>query len=246
MPAPTLISVTPSTFSDSGTTDEATASVSWQSGDRILVKGMWSNNQSSSNDGISTPTATGLTFSLIGSVNTTLVTGGDDTINYMWSALAGSNGSSVVSAVTTTTDTAKRGGIVVEVWRGSDGFGTPATLDGSSAKTISLTRGSANSCVSLCMADWNQVGDVTVTATPTGTVDLASAQSGQADFFSVTYGDQGATGTTSYGIANHTGTVDMSGIAVEILGTAGGGGSTTAINLMRTQQMGFTPGVMNG
>jgi hypothetical protein len=65
-----------------------------------------------------------------------------------------------------------------------------------------------------------------VTATPSGTVRAAIAVSGQADFFCVTTDDLGSTGTYACGIASHTGTVDMSGIAVEIKGTTGGGRAT--------------------
>lgn len=228
MAEPTFVEYDESTFSDSGATDELSGASSWQTGDIVLVFGAASDNAAA--DQLGTPTVsggsgTGLTFSLLASVNNG--SGSNDTQVYLWTATAAGNGSGQIASVTTPgggTPGNRRLGIAVMVYRGSDGLGTPVTIDGSSAKTISVTRAQANSHIALMMADWNQVGDVTVDATPTGTVRHASAQSGEADFFVCSFGDQGATGTTSYGITNHTGTVDMSGIAVEVKGTAGGGG----------------------
>lgn len=232
MAEPTLVQYAESTFSDSGVTDETSASITWETGDSILVVGVVSNNGATQTLGV--PTVTGLTFTQIGVVNA--ADDSNDTRCYMWGATAAAGGSGAVVSVTSSVDAGLKSGIGVFVFRGSDGFGTPVTLDGSTAKTISVTRVQANSHVVVVMGDWNQVGDVTVSATPTGTVRHASAQSGQADFFICSYGDQGATGTTSYGITSHTGTVDMSGLAVEVKGTAGGGGGTTFGNLERSHR----------
>lgn len=225
MAEPSVVYSGASTFSDNGNVTNTVAGVSWATGDIVVVLGANSNNGIAAS--MATPTVTGLsgtglTFAAIpgGVVNNN--TANDDTQCFSWSATAAGAGSGTISG-TASANTAERNGFVVFVCSGSDGLGTPVLLDGSTAKTISLTRAQANSHVWLIMADWNQVGDVTVTATPTGTVRLASAQAGQADFFVVSFGDQGATGTTAYGIASHTGTVDMSGIAIEIKGTAGGG-----------------------
>jgi hypothetical protein len=209
----TVVDYQESTFSDSGTADELAGSVSWQTGDIILVFGGISNNDSG--DTLGVPTVSGLSFSQLAAVNVNA--GSDDATVYLWSATAAGNGSGQIGSVTGTANAATRCGIAVLVYRGAGSLGTPVTLDGSTAKTISVTRAGANSHVALMMVDWAQVGDVVVDATPTGTVRHASAQSGQADFFVVTFGDQGASGgPTAYGITNHTGTVDMSGIAVEI------------------------------
>lgn len=218
MAEPTFVEYDESTFSDSGATDETSGSIAWQTGDIVLVFGGVSNNEA--NGTLATPTATGLTFGLLSSINT----GNDnnDARVYLWSATAGGDGSSTVGSVTGSLGSGLKSGIAVMVYRGSDGLGTPVTLDGSTAKTISVTTTQANSHVALMMVDWANVGDVTVTATPSGTVRHASSQSGQADFFVVTTADLGAIGTYACGIASHTGTVDMSGIAVEVKGTAGG------------------------
>lgn len=222
MAAPALVSSSVSTFSDSYTTDESAGSVSWEAGDIVLVWGSISNNNSGFT--LSTPTVTGLTFSLATSVNVN--NDNNDTQQYLWSATAAGSGSGAIACVTNGASGTLRAGIAVQVWRGSDGLGTPVTIDGSTAKTISVTTTQANSVVMWGMSDWNQVGDATVTATPSGTVQHASAESGQADFFAGYTGDLGSIGTYACGIASHTGTVDMSGIAVEVKGTAGGGGGS--------------------
>lgn len=223
MAEPTFVTYAESTFSDDGNIDETSGSFSWQAGDLVIVGGGISNNVTGNTLG--TPTWSDATaFSLITSVNVN--NDNNDTVLYAWKAVATSSGTGTVASVTATSASTLRSGIWVVVWRNHNNTGATNTIDGSSAKTISLTRTGTNSHVVVFMADWNQVGDVTVTATPTGTVRHASAQSGQADFFCCTYGDQGSTGTTSYGITNHTGTVDMTGIVLEILGIAGGGGGT--------------------
>lgn len=227
MAAPTVNEYDQSDFTDSGNNNETASSSSWQSGDIVLVFGGISNNIAVT---LGTPTitglsGTGLTFSLAASVNVN--SDNNDCVVYLWTATATGTGSGqITSAKSGTNFPEGRNGLAVIVARGSDGLGTPVTLDGSTAKTISVTTTQANSIVAVFLADWNQVGDVTVTATPSGTVQLATAQSGQADYFFVTTGDLGSIGTYACGIASHTGTVDMTGIAVEIKGTAGGGGAT--------------------
>lgn len=167
---------------------------------------------------MATPTVTGLTFTPLA----TALAGSNNAWVGIWGATAASGGSGSITAT-------HAGGIItgclVHQFRGSDGFGTPASITGTTGKTINVTRGGANSHVATFFVDWNAVNDVAVDATPTGTVRLASFQTGQASFFSTSHGDQGAAGgPTAYGITNHTDTVDMSGFAVEVLGTAGGGG----------------------
>lgn len=212
MAAPTLNSATSSTYTDV-TTNAETVSISWSAGDVIVVVG------ATEDDGrtLSTPTATGLTFSLIAEAGNA-----SDTNVYAWSATAAGAGSGVtVSATTSGGDGAR--GITAFVYSGSDGIGASAEINGSTAKTIGLTRGGENSAVIVVLADWNQVGDVTVDPTPAGgTQRVAVAASGRYDAFVFDWLDQGGAGTTSYGITNHTGTVDMSGIVVEVLGTGGG------------------------
>lgn len=218
MAEPTLIDYQQSTWTDNsgGASSETTPSMSWNSGDVVLVVG--ATEDQSSNLATPTSTGSGLSFSLLTSAN-----GVNNTRAYMWSATASATSSGTISSAG---DNAGARGIAAFIFRSSDGLGTPQSIEGLTDKTISLTRTGANSHVVAVLADWNAVSDTTVDATPTGTVRVAAEVAGRATFFVTSYGDQGGTGTTSYGITNHTGTVDMSGIVVEILGTSGGGRTT--------------------
>lgn len=218
MTQPTKVSFGASTFSDTGNTTEQIAAA-WQTGDRILVFGGVSDGTAA--DQLATPTisgltGTGLTFTLNTAVNNP---GSGDAQVYLWTAVAAGNGSGSIDSASTS-GSGLRNGIGVYVMRASSGLGTAVVLDGSTALTINLTRTGNNSHVLMMLVDFAQANDVVVTATPTGTVDFAEAEAGQADFFCVSFGDQGAAGgPTAYGIANHTGTVDMSGIVIEVFGS---------------------------
>jgi hypothetical protein len=216
--APTLISAQSSNYADTSNT-ETTSSISWQAGDLIVVVGSTEGGSIQLN----TPTATGLSFSLVTSIN---VGDSNDTVNYLWQATAGSSGSSAVSATRNDSFTGSRG-ITAFVYRGSDGIGNTNTLDNSTAKTISLTRNYPSSAVILTMADWNAVNDTTVNPSPSGgTQRVATFHSGHDTTFVFDWPDRGVAGTASYGITNHTGTVDMSGIVVEIRGSTAYGQGT--------------------
>jgi hypothetical protein len=139
----------------------------------------------------------------------------------LWTAIADSNGSSAVTATVGGAGNSDRA-IAAYAFRGSDGLGAVNTITGSAAKTVSLTRQYNNSAVVSIIGDWNAVNDTVVTATPAdGTVRQTGFVSGAATYFLTDWGDQGAAGTASYGIANHTGTVKTSGIALEIRGDSG-------------------------
>ena len=81
----------------------------------------------------------------------------------------------------------------------------------------------ADSFVGQVWGDWNAVNDAVVTWTPSGqTQRVAQFVSGSATFFVANWGDQGATGTTSYGFSGYAGG-DMTAITIEVKGTSGGG-----------------------
>ena len=214
--APTLADYDQSDWTVRAPGSEVTGSVTWQTGDILVVVGSTENSTFL----LGTPTATGLTFSLITSAGTT----GLDAPAYIWSATAGSNGSGAITVPLTGETNSGARGASVFVYRGSDGLGNTGTITGSTAKVISLTRGSANSGVVVVLGDWNAVNDTSVTSSPSGgTQRVAQYVAGAVTNFVFNWGDQGATGTTSYGITDHTGTVDMTGIVVEIKGTAATG-----------------------
>ena len=190
---------------------EATASLSWSAGDLIVVLGATANTANT----LSLPTATGLTFT-----QQALATAAVNTRVYLWTATAASSGSSVISSTITGSSTAA--GLSAWAFTGSGGIGTPVTFVSQSALTQSLTRVQSNSRVITAWAEWNAINDTTITTVPVGaTQRVAQFVSSETTFFVLEWGNQGAAGTTSYGIANFTGTPKFSGILVEIKGTAG-------------------------
>lgn len=208
--APTVSDYKISDWTDD-TTSETTSTLNWSAGDLIVVLGL----AEQGNRTLGTPTATGLTFSLVTSLNDT---DGTDVALYVWTATAGSNGSSMISS-TAIGDTAHRG-LAAYAFSGSAGVGSTGTLDNSINKVVPLTRANSNSAVISVMGDWNADTDTTVTSSPVGgTVRQANLFAGRASFFLADWGDQGGPGSTSYGVADHGGTVDMSGIALEVKGT---------------------------
>lgn len=216
MPEPTL-TYAAATFTDDETLTNVTGSLSWEAGDIVVVFGATADGGTT----LGTPTATGLTFSSLATAG-----GSSNTQIYLWSATAGSSGSGAITS--TANNQINRAGIGAFVVHGSDGLGTPVTVTGSTAKTISVTRTQANSAVACLLADWNAVNDATTDPTPAGGTERTEVPGDAATWavYLYSWGDQGATGTTSYGVTNHTGTVKMSGIAVEIKGTTGGGTDT--------------------
>lgn len=213
--APTLADYNQSTWTDTSAT-ETTGSVSWQTGDIIVVMGSGENGAiTGEGPALKRPTATGLTFA-----TTTSTSYGDstNTFNAVWTATAGSSGSGTVTSVHYGSGGAS--GIAVFVYRGSDGVGNASS--GDTVGTVrSLTRGSANSAVVVVIGDWNAGNDTTVNSSPAGgTQRVATFVSGRATFFLFDWGDQGAAGTTSYGISNFAPTPVMRAAVVEIKGTA--------------------------
>lgn len=218
MAQPTLSSYQESDFTDASTTD-ATPTVTWSAGDRIVVLGITEGNA----DTYSTPNATGLTFSAVSGTPTNVT---DTCKGYAWTATAGSGGSSAVSV--TMSPGAESGGIAVFVFSGSDGIGGTAISASLGATTTqSLTRTGTNSHVVQIWGDWNAVNDTTVTWTPSGETQREAVNvSGSMTTFVASWGDQGASGTTSYGFSGHAGGGKLTAITLEILGTGGGGRTT--------------------
>lgn len=209
MPEPTLADYQESTFTDTATND-VSGSATWSAGDVIVVLGMTADNA----DTLGTPTAAGLTFAAVSGTptNTNSACKG-----YAWTATAGSGGSGAV----TSAGSAASKGISVFVFSGSNGIGgTAFSASLGSTTTQSLTRTGTNSHVVQIWGDWNAVNDTTVTWTPSGqTQQVADFHSGSATYFGASWGDQGASGTTSYGFSGFAGG-SMTAITLEILGTA--------------------------
>jgi hypothetical protein len=222
---PTLVGSSAATFT-TGNTARTTGSLSWVSGDIILVFGMTADNLVT----LTTPTGSGLTFAALTGTPTSAASSAK---GYAWSATASGSASGAISSTQSGGSGTAGSGIVAYVYRGSDGLGTPAVSTSLGATTTqNLTRAQANSAVAQIWGDFNAVNDVVVTWTPSGqTEDVATNVSGQATFFAANWGDQGSTGTTAYGFSGFAGG-DMTAITVEIKGAAGGGGPTCPKTLL--------------
>ena len=209
-PAPTLIGTSGSTWNDTSST-ETTGSLSWQTGDLIVVTGMTEDQLIS----LSTPTATGLTFAAVSGFPTNLA---NTCKGYAWTATAGSNGSGTISSGTGGSYMA---GIQAYVFRGSDGIGNTAQTTSGTALTISLTRNYANSMVVWAAGDWGATNDTTVSSDPVGGNQRQAAwRSGVATLFDFDWGDQGSAGSTSYGISGFSPGNVFTKIALEVRGSS--------------------------
>jgi hypothetical protein len=219
-------------------TARTTASFTWQSGDVFHILGITDDNGHL----LALPSTAG---SNMGTVSEIFASEAASTSKgYYWRATATGAGSGTFGS--TITNSGDAGGIAVWQYRATDGQGTPATQVGVTAKTTDVARGQSNSHVISVQGDWAQVGDVVTDPTPAtnATERQTEAFSGKCDVFVQDWGDQGGTGTTAYGITNHTGTVTMTQIAVEIFGSAGGGGAT--IVNREAARRGIVRGVLRG
>lgn len=192
-----------------GTTPRSVStSVSWNTGDVIIVHGGIADLSQTLN----TPTVTGLTFALVASA----AGASNSCRSYLWAATAASSGSGTVQG--SASDNIVPWGIAVEVWTGTDGVGNSAT-DATTAKTVNLTRSANNSGVSYGGFDWS-ASSAAATWTPTGQTIIESSGDDTNYGIHVGYwGDQGPAGTTSYGISSAS-TGAFAKVAVEILGKA--------------------------
>lgn len=197
-----------SNWADAVDTSEVTASISWQSGDLIVVFG------ATEDSGVTfaTPTATGLTFASVASVG-----GASNAFVQCWTATAGGTSSGAVTATLTGITNVKMRGLAAFVCRNHNGAGTPATLTGSANKVISLAVADTASVVLACFMDFNAAA-VGTAATPTGTLRLAQNVAGRATGHVLSWTDQAA-GTRNYGYTGG-GTADNNGIVIEVKGTA--------------------------
>jgi hypothetical protein len=215
------------TWFSATTPRSVSSSVSWQAGDLVIVHGLASDESTE----LGTPTVSGLTFTLVSGTGTASASQGR---SYIWEATAASSGSGTVEG--TRIAGSFHWGICVEVWRNSDGIGTIA-VNNSATKTVSVARSDAKSGVSYGAVDWD-ASSAAATWTPTGeTVIESNGDNANYAQHIAWWADQGAAGTTSYGISSASGgTFNKS--AVEILGSFGGGAIDLVIaNLSQAQTL---------
>jgi hypothetical protein len=211
--APTLTSQVGSTWTDVVVAPETTGTLTWGTGDQILVVGVTEDQTIT----LATPTATGLTFAALG----TAITTASSCWIHAWTATAASPGSSTVSAAAGTgTGTADRG-LHAFAFGGCTGFVRTNGAAINTTQTVSVTRTQANSFVVVVAGDWSASGVGGLGWTPAGQTQVQAAHTVNATTFSAYWGDQGSTGTTSYGMTGLAGTA-FSKAAIEVLGTVGG------------------------
>lgn len=225
MPAPTLTSETSSTWSDNVNTDEVTGTLTWNSGDRILVIGMTEDQGFT----LAVPTATGLTFSALG----TAITVSSSCWLHAWTATAGSSGSGAVTVARSVgTGIAMRGAYAF-AFGGCTGFvrtnkgGGSGTVN--STEVVNVTRTQANSFMVGWAGDWSASGTSGIGWTPAGQTQLIAQTNTGATAVVARWGDQGATGAADYGTTGLPGTA-FTVAAVEVLGTVGGTSFTRTVD----------------
>lgn len=219
MAAPTLTSSTSSDYTDNAAVSEVTGTLTWNSGDRILVVAM-TEDQSFT---LATPTATGLTFTALGSA----VTPSNSCWLHAWEATAAGSGSSAVTATRSGGTGVAMRGIYAFAYGGSTGFVRTNKAGVNATETVSVTRTLANSAIVFWSADWSASGTGGIGWTPAGQTQLIAQTNTGATAVVGRWDDQGATGTTAYGTTGLAGTA-FTVAAVEVLGTAPSGTDANA------------------
>lgn len=208
--APTIVSYTASAWDGA---NKSTASISWQTGDLVVVVGLSADKFWPLND----PTATGLTFVDHGTP-AGAGAGSDVAWAMIWTATAGSNDSQVVSI--TENGDGQGFGIFVWVIRNHDGFNATSFSSGATSSatgSLSCTLTGPDSVVIFGGADYNQV--VTPTAwTPGSETERRDATDSFADTFIADWTAQAA-GTRSYGSTTASGLATAMK-AIEVLAAA--------------------------
>jgi hypothetical protein len=216
---PTVTGSSNSTLTGAATS-EVTGSVSWNSGDLVVVTGLTDDNASTL--GVPTTSGSGLSFT---QKVTTAGTNGADCKAYVWSAIASATSS---GTITSTASGSIHAMLNALVYSGSAGLGASnsgVNLAGGTAPSVSLTRANNNSAVVVGICDFNGGTDATVTNAPAsgGTQRIATADNPFLLGFVIDWTDQGASGTTSYGFTAGQSGADWSGVVVEVKGTAAAG-----------------------
>jgi hypothetical protein len=205
-------------FGIASTNPRSFTSITWQTGDIILVAQM---DEGGTGDVFSTaPTVSGLTFT-----NLLTHTASSNCALAVWKATAASGGSGAVSATHATGGGANWSSWLWQ-WRGSDGLGNTATQF-TTTKTVALTpAGGADSGIIWIVGDF--AGNVTPTATPTSPNETTrqALNSSFYDTITADITDQTSAGAVSYGIVT-TAAGPFSIAVVEVKGTAGGAATCT-------------------
>lgn len=206
--APTVSYAGASIWTDAITANSI-ANVSWGTGDTIYVGGATEGANT-----INLPTATGLTF-------TQIVTIGDGSSchGYWWKATAAAPGTNVT--ITANTSSASMAGVLAYVVSAGSSAGTGNTggsITGTTT-TANVVRAGNNSAVLWVGGDFGATNDVVVASVPVGgTQRQAAWATGRATLFAFDWPDEGAAGTTAYGISGFAAGGVFMRLGVEVLG----------------------------
>lgn len=196
-----------STAAVSGTAPKG-PTISWSTGDIIVVVGIIADGGGN----LSTPTATGLTFSA--STGATTDSAGGDTSVYFWTATAAASGSSVAVSVARSGSTEQYGVWAWVITGSPSGLGN--TAKGSTGADLSVTT-TAGSVVLYALGDWNAVtpAETPITGSGTATERVDGSTAGQLGYYLADWVGTSAT-TANYGITSYSGLNVVHG-ALEIL-----------------------------
>lgn len=193
------------------TTAQTTGSVTIQTGDLLVVK-------TGGFNGPSTPTIANSGAALTWTLQESLVTAAS-AMAKIWTATADSNRS---LTVTLTPQTADDFGGVIEVWRNHNGIGAAESRYDTSGIDIAITTTSANSAISMIIADRNCINGASrsyLTVNVAATEEAYSYNGTDATDYAAYWSDVGAAGAKTVGQSWHG--AQSSAIAViEIKGAA--------------------------
>jgi hypothetical protein len=216
--APTFVASYQSVFNT--TTSPKTVSVTTQAGDRVVVVAIAEDTTVT----FSTPTGNSATYSLAQAVTTA-----SNCAVSAWTATDATGGTNWTLSVTAVTAGSYYYGIIVYVFRGSDGFGNSGQAVSTGGPSLALTAAGDNSAIVGTSADWAAVDGTTRTwrtvnsITPTagnGAEKLYFRDSARYTAYSAYWSDAGAAGSKTVGLSAPTGQT-YALVAVEVKGAAG-------------------------
>lgn len=228
---PTRVSYGASAFNTA--TTPKTVSVTVLPGDCLIVMALAANANSPTS---TAPTGDSLTYTQVASLGTT----GNHARVIAWTATATTGSTFNVSATRPSSNAAVLWGVVVWVYRGSDGFGAVgAPTVNSTSNSVTLTTTGANSALLVGSVDWNSTDGTTRTRrtvnSTTGTEESYFRDAAEYTLYVQRYDDTGATGSKTAGYSAPTGQATGT-IAIEVLGAAGGAPAIPATLVMQTRR----------
>lgn len=217
---PTFVSSASTSWNTTGS--PKTLSVTWQTGDVIVVGALCADDAIATMGDV---TATGLTFTLQADIRT-----GSHSIMKMWTAVAAAAGTQNFSLSMTINPTPAPFGFHVMVFRDSDGVGIADWSASSGSPNRNITPTDANSAIVVVNADWLAVSGAiriwtTAVVTPTAINGLERDYFNSANYttYAAYYDDVAEVAVRTVGLSQPGGQAYSIGI-VEVLGAAEGAG----------------------